>query len=108
MDLASRPELRFHTKMDLQILALEPHTTPLGQFGGFRNLRNTKNARVEVSGTIFLPSGHGELNMFDADDSHDSSRPTWGIGRHERQAKRSAACRIRRHSDAHAAPWVCG
>jgi NAD(P)-dependent dehydrogenase (short-subunit alcohol dehydrogenase family) len=75
MSFARRPEIRFHSEVNLQVTALEPTAAALRQVGGFGHFLDPQRMPIEGARLVLAACGHGQLHMIYARNSHTFLRP---------------------------------
>src|SRR5262245_15940456 len=71
MRLLCRAKLRLDSEMNLHRSPLEPGAAPLCELGGFRDLGQTEEPRVESARLLLLALRHRKLNVLDAQDTRE-------------------------------------
>lgn len=59
----------FHSKMNLNIAALEPASAALGEFRGLGNFLHSENSNIELPRFFFFSARHGELDMINGGEN---------------------------------------
>lgn len=80
-----RTKVSFNAKMDLNGATLKPAATAKRQFCGLANFVHSKQARIELPGTLFFARRHRKLNMMDRGKRSVAQRGVGGtfpINRH--------------------------
>ncbi len=58
-------EIRFHSKVDLNIATFKPASTALRQFRWFGKFCHAQQFSVKGAGSVFFARRHGELHVVD-------------------------------------------
>src|SRR6266545_3037217 len=73
MSLTRRFEIRFDSKMKLNIFRLEPCSTAFCKFRWFRNFCKSQQIYIKLTSLVFFTGWHRDLNVVNREDGHSES-----------------------------------